>query len=178
MPDTRDDNERGPQKRDQWGGVFQNEYGRILGNIESQLDFQSESLKELKNEGKGRDKALKDIEDRVRANAHKAGNDLQVLSNRVEGLDGKLVNVQVSVDTANKRMEQQGVELTGIGVRVGKLEAPLAEALVLRDARRAKWKRALMWATGALLFLWGGLEPVYKTIVPVAIQRWLHLGGP
>jgi hypothetical protein len=73
MPDTRDDNERGSQKRDQWGGVFQNEYGRILGNIESQLDFQSEALKELKNEGKGRDRALKDIEDRVRANAHKAG---------------------------------------------------------------------------------------------------------
>jgi hypothetical protein len=93
-------------------------------------------------------------------------------------LDGKLVNVQVSVDTANKRMEQQGVELTGIGVRVGKLEAPLAEALVIRDARRAKWKRALMWATGAGLFIWGGLEPVYKTVVPVAVQRWLHIGGP
>jgi hypothetical protein len=177
MSGTRGDDGR-PQKRDQWGGAFQNEYGRILGSIESKLDFQSDALRELKNEGKGRDRALKDIEERVRGNAHKAANDFQILSNRVEGLDGKLVNVQVSVDTANKRMEQQGVELTGIGIRVGKLEAPMADALAVRDARRAKWRRWLMWLSAAGLFIWGGLEPVYKILVPVAVQRWLHLGGP
>lgn len=179
MPDTRDDE---PQPRDQWGGVFQGEYGRILGRMESKLDEHGETLRELKRDAKkstdDRTKGFLEMETRVRDNAHKTASDLQSLSSHVKGLDGKLVNVQVSVDTANKRMEQQGVELTGISVRVGKLEAPFAEAMAARDARRAKWKKWLIWATGAGLFLWGGLEPIYKALMPMAIQRWLHFGPP
>jgi chromosome segregation ATPase len=154
------------------------DYGRILGRIESNTERLASELRELKSEGKGRDKSLHDIEERVRANAHKAGNDLQMLSNRVEGLDGKVVNVGVSVDTANKRMEQQSVQLSSIDERVKKIEAPVNEALELREKRRAKIKRWWMWMAAVGVFLWGGFEPIYKTLMPVAIQRWFSINLP
>lgn len=175
MTDTRDDR---PQPRDQWGGPLQGEYGRVLGRIESNTEQLAQVIRELKEEGKGRDRSLKDIEERVRANAHKAANDLQGLSNRVEGLDGKIVGVGIAVDTANKRMEQQGVQLTGIDTRVGKLEEPIHESLVVREKRRATLKRWWMWAAAVGVFLWGGFEPVYKTLMPMAIQRWFSVNLP
>lgn len=179
MPDMKDDgggNERQP--RDQWGGLLQNEYGRAMGRMEgTQAQILSE-IRELKDEGKHRDKSLNDINERVRANAHKANNDLQTLSNRVQGLDGKLVNVGVAVDTANKRMEQQAVQLEGINTRVGKLEEPIQEGMVLREKRRAKLKRWWMWMAAVGVFLWGGFEPIYKTLMPVAIQRWFNINLP
>lgn len=169
MPGMKD--EGGGQPRDQWGGLLQNEYGRSMGRLEASQEQILREVRELKNEGKGRDKALAEVTERVRQNAHKAGNDIQKVSMGLE-------KAQVAIDTTKLMVEQVSIKVTGVDDRVAKLEEPLQASRAQRAARRARWQARLAWVAAVGVFLWGGFEPIYKTLMPVAIQRWFSITLP
>ena len=171
--DTRDEDEKPtsrPQPHDQLGAPLQGEYGRILARMDQKLDQHGEQLARISEQGKNRDQQLKEVKQRQSDDAHKANNVAQQLSGRVETL-------QVTSDTANKRLEQVTVKVDDVGLRVGKLEAPIQEALIARDKRFAKYKKWGGWIAAMGAILWALGEPIWHAVVPVYLQRWLS-GSP
>lgn len=159
---TKDDEDQG---HDKWGGVLQNEYGRILGRIESKQDEHSRQLAEIRSNQGERDKSARGLEERVRKYAHDANNVAQVLTSQVEVL-------KASTDTIKSQLENTNAELGGIKNRVADLEKPVNAAIAARDERRARFKKIWLYLAGAGVVLWPLFEPVYRAVTPIFVQRW------
>ena len=159
----------GGSTRPSWSGMAAGDLGRALGRIEAKQDQLRTELHDLKAEGRGRDGTLKDLTERVRADAHKANNTAQVVTGRIEGL-------QASAATTNLKLETVSTQLADIAGRVTTLEAPVKDAIAQRDRRWAQYKRWGGWLTVGGVALWAAAKPVYDAILPVFLRRWLD--GP